>query len=307
MAVQVRRASQGPREVGGTAAHRPAAATSQSLGPRVAWFAFPLFLWQALFSLVPLLYLLNISVWRLENFRPVPAVTLANYANVLGTGYYWAGYLASLQLSAATSLIVLVIAVPTAYALVCHLGERPKRVLVLLMLTPLLTSYVIRIYAWHVTLADNGIVNGVLMGLGLEPIRVLYTKTAITIGFLSYYLPVAVLILFVGISSIDRYVLEAARNLGCGPFRILWEVVIPNIRRALVFSFVFVFILTFGDIISPANLGGGRSYLLSSMILDRIRVNQWPEAAVMSAWMLATFLLLLAAAITVTRSRKIVS
>src|SRR5262249_47347653 len=125
--------------------------------------------------------------------------------------------------------------------------------------------------------------------------------------FISYYLPVAVLGLFIGISSIERPILEAARNLGCGPFRILWEIVIPNIRRAIVFTFVFVFILTFGDVISPANLGGGRTYLLSTMVLDRIKVNHWPEAAVMAVWILVTFSLIFAAAVRVTGRRGTVS
>jgi spermidine/putrescine transport system permease protein/putrescine transport system permease protein len=269
--------------------------------------ALPLVLWQIIFFLVPFLYLLTITFWRLKDFQTVPAFTLVNYVSVFGTGYYWAGYLRSLQLSAITGLVVLAVAVPSAYALVCYCGARIRTLLVLLMLVPLLTSYVVRVYAWNIVLADNGLVNATLRLLDLGPFHLLYTKIAIVVGLVSYYLPVAVLGLFIAISSIEPSVLEATTNLGCGPFRILWEIVVPSIRRAIIFMFLFLFILAFGDVISAANLGGNQTYLLSTMILDRIKIGQWPEAAVMAMWTLATFSILLAGAILLSRRPRVLS
>ena len=288
-------------------------AIAESRAAAVQWerrfklLIMPLLLWQIIFFLAPFVYLLTITVWRLENYQTVPAFTLANYISVLGTGYYWEGYYRSLQLSTITGLVVLVLAVPSAYALACYCSEKIRTLLVLLILVPLLTSYVVRVYAWNIILADNGLVNALVVLLGLGPFHLLYTRFAILVGLISYYLPVAVLGIFIAISSIEQSVLEAARNLGCGPFRILWEIVLPSIRRATIFMFVFLFILTFGDVISPANLGGNQTYLLSTMILDRIKIGQWPEAAVMAVWTLVTFSLLLAAAIWVSRRPRLLS
>ena len=261
-------------------------------------FSLPMLIWQVLFFLAPLLFLVALSFWTVRNFRMEPDFDTVNWVRILGRGVFWDAYLRTFTLSAACAAVASALAFPVAYAIAFKLSDTARRWAIFLMVIPFFTSYLVRVYSWQIFLSDNGIFNALFARVGLGPFTMLNTSFGVMIGYLTLCLPLVVLLQLFSLIFIDRNLIEAAHNLGCGRLRTVFEVVVPSARVGMVIAALFAFILTFGDFVSPLYLGGGDPPTLSILITDTTKSGQqWPRAAVIALTMIATLLMVAFAAV----------
>jgi spermidine/putrescine transport system permease protein/putrescine transport system permease protein len=261
-------------------------------------FALPLLVWQLLFFVFPLLFLVALSFWTVKNFVMSPALDTVNWTTMYGRSVFWQAYGTTLALAAATSVVTSVLAFPAAYAIAYKLSDTARRWAIFLMVIPFFTSYLVRVYSWQIFLSDKGIINVILGWIGLGPFPMLNTVFATMIGYLTLAFPLVVLLQLFSLAFIDRTLIEAAHNLRCGRVRTVFAVVIPSARTGLVIAALFAFILSFGDFVSPIYLGGGDPTTLSILITDTTKSGQqWPRAAVIALTMIGTLMLVAFAAV----------
>jgi spermidine/putrescine transport system permease protein len=251
----------------------------------------PLTLWEALFYFVPAVLLFFTSFWVLQRYNLVADWTLANYQQVFGKRIYFDAYLTSLWLSISTVLIAVALAYPAAYAVAFVVPPRWQRACMIAMIIPFWTNYLVRAYAWQLVLANNGLINYVLLQTGLrtEPIKILYTHVATRIGLVHFLVVLLTLALYTRMEAIDRNLLEAAHDLGASRIRAFFEIVLPLTRGALITGVMFIFVLAFADFIAPAVLGGQTRRVFPQLVVDAIQneVN-YPLAAAFATVMVAT-------------------
>lgn len=253
--------------------------------------SMPILIWQMIFFVLPLAFLVAISFWLVRNFRMVPAFEWQNWSYMFSRSFFWDAYAHTLAMAAGATVLVSMAAFPCAYAIAFKFRESAKQLLVLLLVTPFFTSYLVRTYSWQVFLSDNGIFNAALGLLGLEPFAMLNTTFGTYVGYFTLCLPLVVLLQLFSLMYIDRSLIEAAHNLGCGRLRTVFLVVVPAARIGIVVAALFCFILTFGDFVSPLYLGGGQPPTLSTLITDTTKSGQqWPRAAVIATMMIVTLL-----------------
>lgn len=262
-------------------------------------FSLPLLIWQVLFFVFPLLFLVALSFWTVKNFALRPGFDTVNWTTIYGRAVFWQAYGTTLALAAAASVLTTVLAFPAAYAIAFKLSDTARRWAVFLMVIPFFTSYLVRVYSWQIFLSDNGILNAILGWIGLGPFAMLNTPGATMMGYLTLSYPLVVLLQVFSLTFIDRTLIEAAHNLRCGRLRTVFEVIIPSARTGLVIAALFCFILSFGDFVSPVYLGGGKPTTLSILITDTTKSGQqWPRAAVIALSMIGTLMIVAFTAVT---------
>ncbi len=252
---------------------------------------FPPFVWQILFFALPLVFLLVISFWTVQNFKLEPTFTTKNWATMLSRETFWSAYQYTWQLALLSAFISSIVAFPAAYSITFHLRTGARNLAIVLLVIPFFTAYLVRAYAWQVFLSDNGIINAALQLFSLPVLPMLNNTFGSLVGYLTLCLPLVILIQIMGLVQIDRNLIEAARNLRANPIRTLFEVVFPAMKSSLIVAWLFAFILSFGDFVSPTYLGGGASPTLSNLIIDTTKSGQqWPRAAVVAIMMIVSLL-----------------
>jgi spermidine/putrescine transport system permease protein len=251
----------------------------------------PALVWQTCFFLMPLVMLVGMTFWTVRNYRLTPDFVLDNWVRMFTRSYFWDGYLHTVQLALTTAVIASILAFPVAYYLAFYAGPARRRLALFLLITPFFTSYLVRIYSWKILLANEGVMNWALGGLGLGPLTVLDTPSGAVIGYLTLVLPLVVLIQTFALTNVDRGLIGAAHNLGCPPIATVFKVTIPAARVGLILGGTFAFILSFGDFVSPRFLGGSNPPTLSILIVDQAKSgNHWPRAAVVAVVMTVTLI-----------------
>ena len=254
-------------------------------------FSLPLLIWQLLFFVFPLVFLVALSFWTVRNFRLEAGFDTVNWVTMFGRPVFWQAYGTTLAMAAAAAALTSALAFPCAYAIAFKLSPKAQRWAVFLMVIPFFTSYLVRVYSWQVFLSDAGIINVMLGWLGLGPFGLLNTIGATMVGYLTLSFPLVVLLQLFSLVFIDRTLIDAAHNMRCGRLRTVFAVVIPSARVGLVIAALFSFILCFGDFVSPIYLGGGDPTTLSILITDTTKSGQqWPRAAVIALTMIATLM-----------------
>lgn len=260
--------------------------------------SLPMLIWQVMFFLAPLLFLIALSFWTVKNFRMEPDFDTVNWVRMLGRGVFWDAYLRTFALATAAAVITSALAFPCAYAIAFKLTETARRWAIFLMVIPFFTSYLVRVYSWQIFLSDNGIINALFAKVGLGPFGMLNSVFGTMVGYLTLSFPLVVLLQLFSLIFVDKNLIEAAHNLRCGRLRTVFEVIVPSARVGLVIAALFCFILTFGDFVSPLYLGGGDPPTLSILITDTTKSGQqWPRAAVIALTMIATLLAVAFAAV----------
>ena len=283
----------------------PDAATRSRLDAYALVWRLPNLVWQTLFFLVPLAFMGVMTFWLVRNYRMEPAFIAKNWARMMTRDYFWDAYFLTLGMAALATVVVSLVAFPASYALAFKVSESVRRWAVFFLIIPFFTSYLVRAYAWQVILAESGVINGALAYLGLGPYTMLNTKFGTLVGYMTLTLPLVVILQTFSLANINRSLIEAAHNLGCGRLRTVFTVVVPLAKTGLIVAALFCFILSFGDFVSPYYLGGSKPPTLSILIIDTTKSGQqWPRAAVVAVMMIGTLLAVAFAAVTLAYRKR---
>lgn len=216
-------------------------------------------------------------------------LNLGNFTLVVEDELYRAAFLNSLWVGLVSTLGCLLIGYPMAYA-IATAPERWRVPLLMMIILPFWTSFLIRVYAWIGILKGNGLLNNFLLALGLidEPLAILHTQTAVYIGVVYSYLPFMVLPLYANLSRLDMTLLEAAADLGCRPWRAFLRVTLPLSLPGILAGSLLVFIPVVGEFVIPDLLGGPDSLMVGRMLWTEFFSNKdWPLASALALVLLA--------------------
>jgi len=260
--------------------------------------------WLVVFFLAPIAIVAaySLDVYSLD---PGPhSLTLSAWHDFVHSSIYLKLFWKSVKMSLAVSAIVVVLAYPLAYYLALS-GTKRKYVLLLLLIAPFLTSYLLRVLAWKVILGDHGVINSFLFWTGARspdhPIsQLLYSRFAVMLVLGYIWLPFVALPIFVSLESLDRRLLEAASDLGASRLQAFRKITLPLSIPGVFAAFLFVFIPTLGEFITPSLVGGTSGYMYGNQIVDLFGTGfpDWQTGSV-----LALFLLGVVAALTVLFAR----
>ncbi len=213
-----------------------------------------------------------------------PSFSISAYTEFFRDPFFMTIFYRSIRLSVITTLICMVIGLPTSYFISLR-GEKTRRILLSLIMFPLLTNAVVRGFAWISILGRNGLINQLLLTLGLTeaPIRLLYTDFAIVIGSVYLFLPVMISTLTSVMEGIGSEVIEAAYTLGSSPTRTFFKVIIPLSFSGLLVASVMVFSGTISAYTTPTLLGGNQNMMLASLLYQQSNtLSNWSTSAVIA-------------------------
>jgi spermidine/putrescine transport system permease protein len=258
--------------------------------------------WLAVFFVVPIAIVAAYSFDVLSLFPGSHAFTLTAWHDFLHSSVYLRLFWSSVKLSLTVSALVVALAYPLAYYLALS-GTRRKYVLLLLLIAPFLTSYLLRVLAWKVLLGDEGPINTFVSSTGLHPLSLIYTRFAVMLVLGYIWLPFVALPIFVSLESLDRRLLEAASDLGASRLQAFRRVTLPLSLPGVFAAFLFVFIPTLGEFVTPSLVGGASGstgYMYGNLIVD-LFVHGFPDWETGSV--LAIFLLGVVGVLTVVFAR----
>jgi putrescine transport system permease protein len=265
------------------------------------------YLWLVLFFLLPFAIVGRISLSQTALAQPpyVPVFDLAagwsgvvdflgalsaeTYRLLFSDSIYLLSYLKSLEVAAISTALLLLIGFPVAYG-IARCPRRVQPILVLLIILPFWTSFLIRIYAWVNILQRDGLLNTVLMKLHIvsEPVVWLATDTAIYIGVVYSYLPFMVLPLYAALEKQDESLLEAAADLGCPRWEAFWLITVPLAARGIAAGCLLCFIPVVGEFVIPDLLGGSETLMIGQTLWTEFFANKdWPSASALAITLLA--------------------
>ena len=250
--------------------------------------------WLALFSIVPLGIILVIALAHTTDAVPPFAFAIdpGNFAVAATDRLYRTAFWLSLRTAAISTIACLIIGYPMALA-IARAEERWRGPLLLALMLPFWTGFLMRINAWIGMLRDDGWINAALTFLGFEPVRLLYTDTALYIGMVYTYLPFMVLPVYARLAKLDATLLEAAADLGASPMRAFSRVTLPLSLPGIAAGVALVFIPCVGEFVIPELLGGPGAQLIGRVMWEEFFQNSdWPMASSL-AWLLLMILVLL--------------
>ena len=229
------------------------------------------------------------GIWTLQ-------VKFSNFMTVVQDDLYIRAYLSSIKYAAITTAICLFIGYPFAYFMARSRADLRPTLLMLVML-PFWTSFLLRVYAWKMLLADDGVINHVAIWLGLqaEPLKMMYTPFSLTLGMVYTYLPFMVLPLYSNLVKMDIRLLEAARDLGASPWVAFWKITVPLSKGGIIAGALLVFIPCVGEFVIPELLGGPQTLMIGRVLWDEFfSNNDWPLASAVAVVMIMLIIVPLA-------------
>ena len=246
--------------------------------------------------LFPLAVLLRNSLnWDDPSAIMVADLSFANYARILTDGYYASLFGNSMLIAVGVAVVTLVIGYPFAYYLVRWAGER-RNLLLWIIYTPLIVSVITRVFGWMIITADSGLINTVLIALGVTegPVHILFEVSGMVIGMVHRYLPLMILPLANSIAKIDVRILLASTNLGAGSAATFARVIVPLSLPGIFAGLQLVIAVVLSDFVLPTLLGTTRFRMLAPAIYDEAIANvRWANSAAMAILMVALVVLVL--------------
>ena len=283
--------------------------SSRSAGgidPYALTWRLPVIVWQVLFFVGPLLFVLAMTFFLVRNYRMVEAMELVNWQKMLGKAYFWDAYRYTLGIATASAAVISCLAFPVSYTLAFRMSSVVRRWIIFLLIIPFFTSYLVRTFSWFVILAESGAINSLLGIWDLGPYTMLNTRFGTMVGYATLTLPLVIVLQTLSMANMDRSLVEAAQNLGAGRFNVIVRVIVPAAKAGLIIGAVFCFIMSFGDFVAPYYLGGSKPPTLSILIIDTTKSGQqWPRAAVVAVVMMVTLMAVAFAAIKLAYSRRV--
>ena len=272
------------------------------------------YVWLFVFFFLPFLILLYISFVdmgeSIHPFKPIwdtetglLSLKYENYTTIFkseGGGWfqtlYIEAYVRSICYALCTAVLCLVLGYPFAY-FIARSPASVRPALLMMVMLPFWTSFLLRVYAWKGILADQGVLNQVFMAVGLtsEPIQMLYTDVSLLVGMVYVYLPFMVLPLYANLVKMDFRLLEAAYDLGASPFKAFWLITVPLSKAGIVAGFMLVFIPSVGEFVIPSLLGGPENIMIGRVVWDEMFTsNNWPRATALAVVMIGVIVVPLA-------------
>ena len=209
------------------------------------------------------------------------AFDLENFVFLTEDDLYWKAYLSSLKIALISTSLTLLVGYPIAYGM-AKAPEAWRPTLMMLVILPFWTSFLIRVYAWMGILSNEGLLNQLLLWLGLisDPLVILNTNTAVYIGIVYTYLPFMVLPIYAALDRLDESLNEAAEDLGCSRVQAFWLVTIPLSRNGIIAGSFLVFIPALGEFVIPSLLGGSGTLMIGKILWEEFFNNRdWPVAS----------------------------
>jgi putrescine transport system permease protein len=278
----------------------PASIAKRLPGARWLVIAVP-YLWMLLFFAIPFAIALKISFASAAIAMPPYTdlvtsdgdhlrlnVNVGNYLFLLRDSLYVNAYLSSLKIAAIATFLCLLVGYPMAYA-ISRMSPAARNVALMLVILPSWTSFLIRIYAWVGILKNNGLLNNLLIGIGVidEPLQILHTPVAVYIGIVYAYLPFMVLPLYSNLVKHDHRLLEAANDLGAPPWKAFLTVTLPLSRAGIIAGAMLVGIPVVGEFVIPEMLGGADTLMIGRVLWQEFFNNRdWPVASAVAIVML---------------------
>lgn len=268
------------------------------------------FAWLAAFFLVPFLIVLKLSfsepLLAQPPYAPLVAwveefgyhyltlrLNVSNYLRLIEDGLFWGAYFNSLKIASISTLLTLMIALPMAYG-IARAPARWRLALLMMVILPFWTSFLIRVYAWIGILKNEGLLNGALLALGVisEPLIILNTDIAVYIGIVYSYLPFMVLPIYASFEKMDPSLVEAAVDLGCTPIKAFWVVTVPIALPGIIAGALLVFIPAVGEFVIPDLLGGSDTLMIGRTLwVEFFNNRDWPFASTVAIVLLVMLVL----------------
>ena len=260
------------------------------------------YLWLSVFFLLPFIVILKISVaqsliaippytdffvWG-ESLLPKIQASFESYAFIFSDSLYISAYLSSLKIATISTIIVLIVGYAIAYSIV-KAPLKWRGILLVLVILPFWTSFLIRVYAWIGILKTNGLLNLLLITSGIidKPLTIINTDIAVYIGIVYSYLPFMILPLYASLEKMDLNLLEAAADLGCRPFKVFWKITIPLSLPGILAGCFLVFIPAIGEFVIPDLLGGAETLMIGKVLwIEFFNNRDWPLASAVAVILL---------------------
>ncbi len=264
------------------------------------------YLWLLALFLVPFLIVLKISLsdqaLAIPPYTPTLDITagwqgitdwfsgldLENYWFLTDDDLYWKAYRSSLKIASLSTLMTLLVAYPIAYGM-ARTADEWRPTLMMLVILPFWTSFLIRVYSWKAILSQEGLLNQFLMWIGVinEPLVILNTTTAVYIGIVYTYLPFMVLPIYAALEKLDGSLLEAAEDLGCSRLQAFWLITVPLSKQGIIAGSFLVFIPAMGEFVIPDLLGGSKTLMIGKVLWEEFFTNRdWPVASAVAVVLL---------------------
>ena len=264
------------------------------------------YLWLFALFLVPFLIVVKISLSDVALSIPpyTPQLDLAagwqgvkdffsgldfeNFTFLTTDDLYWKAYLSSVKIALFSTLFTLMVGFPIAYGM-AQAPDQWRPTLMMLVILPFWTSFLIRVYSWMGILSNEGTLNTVLLWLGVidTPLQIMNTNTAVYIGIVYTYLPFMVLPIYSALEKMDESLIEAAEDLGCSKFAAFWLVTWPLSRNGIIAGCFLVFIPAIGEFVIPSLLGGSGTLMIGKVLFEEFFSNRdWPVASAVAVILL---------------------
>lgn len=221
------------------------------------------------------------------------ALDFENYLYLTEDNLYWKSYLSSLKIATISTVLTLLVGFPIAYGM-ANAAEEWRPTLLMLVILPFWTSFLIRVYSWIGILGNNGFLNQALLWMGIidEPLKIINTDIAVYIGIVYTYVPFMILPVYATLEKLDGSLLEAAKDLGCSSVKAFWLVTVPLSRPGVIAGCFLVFIPVVGEFVIPSLLGGSNTQMIGKVLYDEFFSNRdWPLASAVAVILLLILLI----------------
>jgi putrescine transport system permease protein len=261
------------------------------------------YLWFIVLALIPVLIILKISMSEMQATSvssmiswtqgwPTLKLNFASYLFIFNDTLYVQTYISSIKYAFITTIICLAIGYPFAY----FMARSPKHLqptLLMMIMLPFWTSFLLRIYAWKTLLVNNGVINNMLLSIGIidKPLEMMNTPFSVLVGMVYSYLPFMILPLYATLSKLDLRYLEAAADLGTSPFKAFWLITVPLSKAGIIAGAMLVFIPAVGEYVIPELLGGPNTLMIGRVLWDEyFNNNDWVMASAVAVVMMLLIL-----------------
>ncbi len=264
--------------------------------PFEKYFVFSPYIWLVLFFFIPLAIIFKISIsvseWGMPPYQDIFVnkdgfkinITLENYIYILSDFYYIRSFLNSILLALIATFFCILIGYPLAFYIATS-DIKLRNILLVLVIIPFWSSFLLRVYAWKIILQNNGILNLILLKIGIisEPLQLLYNQYAVIMGIVYTYLPLMILPLYGYLNKFDLNLIDASKDLGVNRIKSFFRVILPLSLPGIIAGSLLVFIPVVGEFIIPEMLGGSDKLYYGKILWEEFFVNRnWPGASALA-------------------------